>query len=250
MRIVLLAFMLTGWIGLRGAEAGADALVRRALAAEAALDTSAALRLFLQADALRPDDPAILQKISKQYSDRTLDVADVAAKRELATQALAYARRASALAPDDAVCTLSLAICYGKLGLYADTRTRIEDARRVRHYAELALRQDPHYAWAYHVLGRWHYEVARLGATKRWLVKLIFGGLPDASNAQAVALLGRAVELAPRCVAHRVDLGFAYLAAGRADDARASFRAALALPPTEKADALLLRQAREALGGS
>lgn len=234
-------------VAAAAAAADADALVRKGLAAETALDTATALHCFLQADALRPNDPAILQKISKQYSDSTLDTTEVAAKRERANQALAYAQRAHALAPDDAVCTLSLAVCYGKLGLYADTRTRIADARRVQHYAEAAIRQDPHYAWAYHVLGRWNYEVAKLGATKRFLVNLIFGGLPDASNERAVALLEHAVKLQPNCVAHRVDLGLAYRAAGDDARARASFQTALSLPSVEKPDDLLKRQARAAL---
>lgn len=229
----------------RGAEA--DALVRDALAAEAKLDCKQALELFLAADRARPNDPFILQKISRQYSDSTVDTTDLTEKRRLAAEALVYAKRADQLAPNNAVNVLSLAICYGKIGLFSDTRTKIENARHVREYAERALALDPAYDWAYHVLGRWHYEVAELGATKRFLVRLIYGGLPDASPTEAVRLLERAVALAPDALAHHIELGFALLATDQRDRARAEFERGLALPSREKHDEETKARARAAL---
>jgi Flp pilus assembly protein TadD len=202
---------------------------------------------LLQADDLRPNDPFILQKIARQYSDETLDTADPAAQKRLCQQALDYARRASKLAPDNAVCTLSLAICYGKLGLHSELDTRIKYARLVKHYAELAIKQDPKYAWAYHVLGRWHLEVAKLGATKRFLVGLVYGALPEASTAKAVALLQHAVALDPQNPDHQIDLGFACLANDQPQQAQAAFTAGLALPSTQKQDAAIKHRARAAL---
>ncbi|MBP6507382.1 MAG: hypothetical protein KA257_07435 [Opitutaceae bacterium] len=229
--------------------ADAAALVKSALAAEAALDSAHALEFFLAADAARPNDPFILQKISKQYSDTTAGTTDVAEKQRRVEQALVYAQRSSALAPDNAECTLSIAICYGKLGLYADVRTRIEYAKLVKESAERALAQNPDYDWANHVLGRWHYEVAGLGATKRFLVWLVFGGLPEASTAKAVAYLQRAVQLAPDNSAHHIELGFAYAANHQPELAQREWQAGLALPSLEKHDATTKRRARAALAG-
>ncbi|HTB80916.1 MAG TPA: hypothetical protein VK717_08520 [Opitutaceae bacterium] len=214
----------------------AGPLVQQALAAAARFDTKAALGLFLNADAARPNDPFILQKISEQYSDSMDDTHDPVEKKHLAEKALAYAQRAVALQPESAVNVLSIAISYGKLGLCSDTRTEVEYSRFVKDYAERALALDPNYDWACHVLGRWHYEVASLGATKRFFVKLIYGGLPPASTAEAVRLLRRASELAPQTVAHHVDLGFAYLADKQPGPARAEFERAVAMPPHEKYD--------------
>ncbi|MEO6873287.1 MAG: hypothetical protein ABI222_00555, partial [Opitutaceae bacterium] len=71
----LCAWLLPIWLALTVslAAADADSLLPRAFAAEAKFDTQAALPLFLQANALHPNDAAILQKISKQYSDATGD---------------------------------------------------------------------------------------------------------------------------------------------------------------------------------
>lgn len=227
--------------------AGADHLVGEALAAEARFDSKAALELFKRADAARPNDPFILQKLSRQFSDLTVDATDKTENRRLCAEALAYAKRAVELQPDNAVNVLSLAVCYGKLGLYSDNRTRIEYSRLVREYAEQAERLNPNFDYAHHVLGRWHYEVASLSGGTRFLVKLIYGGLPRASTSKAIWHLRRAVELSPTLPSHRVELGFALLADAQRDAARIAFEQALALPTQEKYDTEARRRALTAL---
>ena len=227
--------------------ASVDDVVKAALAAEARWDTPAALQLFKQADALRPNDAVILQKISKQYSDATSDTTNPVEKQKLSAEALAYAQRAVALDPQNPVHVLSVAICYGKLAGFSDTRTKLEYSRHVKEFAERALALKPGYDYAHHVLGRWHCEVATLGMGTRFLVKLIYGGLPDASTAEAVRQLRRATELAPEKPAHRVELGLALLADGQRDAARSTLEAALAMPKCEKYDDESFARARAAL---
>jgi len=224
-----------------------DPVLQAALAAEARFDTRAALGLFRQADALRPNDAVILQKISKQYSDATSDTTDPLERKRLSTEALAYALRAVALEPHNALNVLSVAICYGKLATFTDTRTKLEYSRHVKEYAEQALALSPDYDYAHHVLGRWNYEVATLGFGTRFLVRIIYGGLPDASTAEAVRQLRRATELSPGKPAHRVELGLALLADGQRDAARQTLEQALTMPKREKYDDEAFARARAAL---
>jgi tetratricopeptide (TPR) repeat protein len=225
----------------------ADPILKAALAAEARFDSKLALELFQQADAQQPNRPFVLRKISRQYSDLTIDTNDPAEKKRLCLKALEYGQRAFDLQPESAVNALSLAICYGKLGLYSNIRTRIEQSRLIRQYAEQALRLNPDYDYAHHVLGRWHYEVSSLGAGTRFIVRLVYGGLPSASTAEAVRHLQKAVDLSPHLPAHRVELGFALLASGQRESARKAFEEALTMPQQEKHDIEALARAREAL---
>jgi tetratricopeptide (TPR) repeat protein len=224
-----------------------DPLVRDALAAEARFDTNRALELFQAAAQTRPDNAFVQQKIARQYSDAEVDATAPAEKLRLARLALVHSQRAVELEPGNPVNVLSVAISYGKLGLHSDVRTRIGHSRLVREYAERALALDPNYDWAHHVLGRWHHEVASLGATTRLIVKVVYGGLPDASHADAVRHLERAVALAPDTLAHHVELGFALQATGRDPAARAAWERALTLPAREKHDEAAKARARAAL---
>ncbi len=229
------------------AAAPADDLVRAGLAAEAGLDSGRALELFKQADAAKPNDAFILQKIAKQYSDMVPDQKTDAAKKEIATQALAYAQRSVALEPTNGVYALSLAICHGHLALVSDIRTKVEYSRVIKEETEHALQLDPNYAWAHHLLGRWHYEVAAFGPIPRFFARIFYGGIPPASAEEGVAQLKRATELEPDELNHWVDLGFAYAATGNKTEARKCWEKGLALPNRGKHDPAAKTRAKEAL---
>jgi tetratricopeptide (TPR) repeat protein len=218
-----------------------------ALAAEARLDARRALELFLRADAAQPDNAFILQKIARQYSDLVDDQPGVADKKRYAQTALDYARRAAALNPEDPVNVLSVAICHGKLALYSDTREKVRNSRFVREDAERALALNPDYAWAHHVLGRWHYEVASLGTAEKFFVRLFYGGLPAASFDEGIRHLRRATELEPAELTHWLELGFACLADGQTDAARRHWAHGLAMPSRHKPDEPAKQRARAAL---
>lgn len=218
-----------------------------ALATEAKLDSARALVLFQQADAAKPGDAFILQKIAKQYSDLVPAQTTKEAKKEYATRGLEYARRSFELEPTNAVYALSLAICHGHLALVSDARAKVEYSRLIKEEAERSLQLDPDYAWAHHVLGRWHYGMAELGVTARWVARMLYGGLPPASLDEGVAHLQRATELDPGELNHWIELGFAYAAAGRTDEARAAWRRGLAMPDRTNHDPGAKRRTREAL---
>ena len=221
--------------------------MREAQAAETRQDSHAALQLLQEADAARPDNAFILQKIARQYSDLVVEQPTTDEKKRYAQIALDYSQRAVALDPRDPVNVLSLAVCHGKLALYGDTAAKVRYSRLVKEETERALALNPDYAWAHHLLGRWNYEVASLGAASRFLVRLIYGGLPDASYAEGIRELQRATELEPGELNHVLELGFAYAAAGQPEQARLQWTRGLAMPSRGKHDEPAKQRAREAL---
>lgn len=243
---LLLVVLALSWTAAR-ATPEAERLLAEAAAAEAALQPARAVELYLAAERLRPDDARLLQKIARQYSDLMEEKSDSTERRDLARRALTYAERARTLAPQDAVVALSVAICHAKLGLESPAREKVALSRVVRDEAERALALDPSYAWAHHVLGRWHHEISALGRVARWWVKTFYGGLPEASPEAGLRHLRRAVELEPGESAHHVELGLALADAGRKEEARATLERALAFPVTSHHHAAVLRRAREAL---
>jgi tetratricopeptide (TPR) repeat protein len=97
------------------------------------------------------------------------------------------------------------------------------------------------------VLGAWNFELAQMGTFTRTFVKVVYGGIPPASNEEAVKLFRKAVELAPDRVSHHAELGRAYAALGRKDEARIELRKALALPVREKDDPESKKRATQTL---
>lgn len=243
----LVAFVLCLAAPLQAEAASRDDALRAAEAAERASDLPRALEHYLAAEKAGPPDAELFQKIARQYSDLCSEQPDRQAQRTYAQRALSYAHRAVELEPGNAVYALSVAIAHGKLALASDTRDKVRYSRMVREEAERALALDPRYAWAHHILGRWHLEVAKLSGASRAVVGLFYGGLPSASAVDAVRHLERAVELEPGELQHHLELGFAYVAVGQPAKARGAFEKGLALPSTTHIDGPAKARARDAL---
>lgn len=197
---------------------------------------SEALSLYIKADATKPNDSEILRRISKQYAQLMLDATTSSERTELSRKALDAAKRAVAADPNNAQAHLSLAIVYGRIALNEPPRRKIEMSRLIKLEAETAARLDPKNDYAWHVLGRWNYEIANFNPLLKALAQAIYGKIPDASNEKAVECFQRAIELQPRRVIHHLELGRTYLALGEKQKARDELNKGLSLPSIDKDD--------------
>lgn len=223
------------------------ALVAEGDAFDAKLDTPRALEKYLEAEKLGAHDAETLYRIARQYALSMNDTASQSTQRDLGETALVYAKRAIAANPKSAKAQLSAAVCYGRLVPYVSSKTKVEYSRLIKDHAEIAMKLDPTDSYAWHVLGVWNYELAKMGPLMRGVVKVVYGGIPPASNEEAARLLRKAVELAPERVSHHVELGRTLLALGQKNEARAELQRGLALPSREKDDPESKRRAQEAL---
>jgi tetratricopeptide (TPR) repeat protein len=211
-------------------------LVKSGDSHEAKFQFDQALKYYLPAEKLEPDNVALLVKISRQYALRMNDLPKKADKIASGRKALEYGERAVALAPNECDPHLCVAICLGKLTPFMSNREMVEASRRIKVAAEKAVKIDPKNDYAWHLLGRWHQSLANIGGATRVLAGVIYGKLPDASNETAVECFQKAIALNPKRLVHVVELGRTYAMMGRKDEAKRFLQAGLAMPNKEKDD--------------
>jgi len=172
-------------------------------------ETQAALERYLQAEKLSPTNADIQIKLAAVYCD-LMHGKSKADQKTPAEQALACAQRAAADDPQSAKAHVCVAVCYAKNFPWCDNQTKINYSRQIKAEAEKAVALDPKYDLPYHMLGRWNCEVANMNFFLTGLVKLIYGGLPSASNEMAIQNFKKAIELAPTRIIHHLQLAHMY----------------------------------------
>lgn len=223
------------WLGATGARADFTELVKQGDVYDAQFKPEAALQYYLPAEELKPDDAALLVKIARQHVYRMSELSK-AGQLASGRTALSYAERAVKLAPNECDSHLALAICLGKLTPLMSNREGIEASRRIKTAAETAVKLNPKNDYAWHLLGRWHQELAQIGGVTRAVALVVYGGLPAASHDEAVRCFQKAVLLKPDRLIHSVELGRTFALMGRKDDAREWINKGLAMPDRDRDD--------------
>ena len=244
MKRLFLTIILFLALAVTGRNAGAefrlvDALLSRgepraALEQLQALETSAALK-----------DEVLWRKARAHYELARISREDEGRSAHL-NRAEYFARQAIAAAPQSDEGYKWLAIALGARAEHADVKTQIGLSRRIRENIEKALALDPDDDISQLVLSRWHYKVASLGFWSKTFVRLVYGGLPDASFARAEELLWQAIAEKDR-LAHRYSLAKVYHRMGEREAALEQLRRALTLPVTFPEEAEDLEKARRKL---
>jgi tetratricopeptide (TPR) repeat protein len=201
------------------------------------LQPAEALRFYLPAEKLDPDNPRLLVRISRQYRHLMSDAAKAKEKRLLGNTAVSYAERSVALAPSDPETHLALAISYGKMLPIEGSKQQIANSRLIKIAVDKVIELDPDNDLAWQVLGRWYRALADVGTVKRAFAEIAYGKLlPPAKYEDAVRCFEKAIELNPDRLMHYIELGRTYAQMDRDSDARKFIAKGLAMPETEKDD--------------
>jgi tetratricopeptide (TPR) repeat protein len=192
-----------------------------------------ALALFEEAEKIEPNNPGILLRISHTYFD-LIDETKPPEDVQDAERSLEYAKRALVLDPNNAKAHLGVAVGYGKLTDFVGSKTKVEYSKVIKDETEKSIAIDPADDFAWYLLGRWNFEVANIGGMLKFLANVVYGGLPAASNEEAVRCYKKAAEIAPQRLMHHSALARAYSALGKAELAVKEWRTVLSLKPTDK----------------
>jgi FimV-like protein len=193
-----------------------------------------------------PDNAEVLWRLSRTKVDIGEQRRRDEEREQFYQQAFEDAEAAIAADTTNARAYLAGAIAAGRVGLISGTRRKVEMSRSVKDYVDRAIELNPDLPAAYHVRGRWNYEVASLGFFSRTVVRAVYGGLPDASYEAAVENFERSIALDDRVV-DRLELARTYIAMDQEDQARTELQRALELPNKDPDDPQYKEEARELL---
>lgn len=211
-------------------------LVRQGEVFDLKLDAAQALAFYQQAEKVQPNNADILVRIARQYRHLMADAASKDEKLRLGRQALVYGQKAAALAPNNSDAQLSTAISYGKMLPYQDSGEQVRCSKLIKEGAEKAIKLNPRNDLAWHIIGRWHRNVAEISGFKKTLASLIYEKLPEASTENAVVCLEKAIEINPHRLIHYIELGRAHAQLGNKNEARKYLAKGLKMPTLEKDD--------------
>lgn len=211
------------------------------------LEAKEALQVYLELEKLQPDNADVLVRIARQYRHLMADASSNEEKLKLGKVALQYGKRAAAAGPSNSDAQLSCAISYGKMVPFLSKKDQVACSKMIKAGAEKAVKLDSSNDLAWHILGRWHRNVASVGGVKKMLASMIYDSLPEASNDEAVSCLEKAVKLNPGRLMHYVELGRVYAQVGRTSEACKYLEKGLAMPSVEKDDADAKAAAKELL---
>jgi len=193
---------------------------------------AAALSNYERAVQAEPKSYVALWKAAREAVDLGEFETNIPTRTALYVRATDYARRAVAANAYDAEGHFQLSRAVGRTALAANPRDRVKYAVEVRETALKALQFQPRHPGALHVLGVWNAEVMRLNGILRSVAKAFLGGqvLSSASWAEAIRYLELAVAVEPNRLVHHLDLARIFRDAGRPNEARAAYQAALRAP--------------------
>ena len=212
----------------------------------AKLQASEALKYYLPAEKLEPNNIRLLVHISREYRHLMSDETRRTSKIRLGSVAVDYAKRAVEIEPSDPEAQLALAISYGKLLPYEGYRQRFDSVRLIKNAADKAVELDPHNDLCWHVLGRWYQGLAEVDPLHRTLAQTL-GGLPPATYEEAANCFEKAMQLNPHRLMHYIALGKVYVEMGKKQEGCRLIEKGLAMKNTEKDDPQTKHEGEEIL---
>jgi tetratricopeptide (TPR) repeat protein len=130
-----------------------------------------------------------------------------------------YAEAALRINPNFSEANLVMAMAMGRMAMLLNGSDKIHAVSDIKKYAEVAIRSDPGNFKAYHVLGKWHYEVSSLNAFERMGVKVFYGGLPASSFAESIKYYEKSRSLNPEFALNYLEVAKAYIENNQVDKA-------------------------------
>ena len=205
---------------------------------ETNLDERAAFGKFKEALKLAPKNLIALTRSSEICSSIGNRETTSKTRDAYFNAALLYAQTAIKLYPESDLSNVSMAIAVGRIVLRKSGKDKIASVKDLKAYADKAIKINPNNFRAWHILGKWNYEVSNLTALERTAAKLLFGALPAASFATSIACYEKAKSINGTFVLNYLELAKAYKKNGELLKAKAALNTMLSLKNTTVDDGI------------
>jgi len=203
-------FSLFLFFSFRSAAQDVTALLNHGAQLESAFREEEALPVYENAAQLQPRNIValihcsdLLCRVGHRLKDRDKMIAYF-------HRAYGYAQRAYRVDSTNSDANVVMAFSLARLALDQNGKERVVSANQIRRYAEQAVRDDPGNFKAYHILGRWHFEVSSLNLLERTLARWFFGFLPESSLSECISNLEKSRALRPNFMLNYFELARAY----------------------------------------
>ena len=121
-----------------------------------------------------------------------------------------YAGISLKLDPGNAESNCVMAIALGRSSLNKGGKEKITTAKEIKKYVDIAIKKDPKNFKAWHVLGRWNYELSNLNIIERTAAKLLYGSIPLGTVKDAIIAFEKANSITDGFILNYFELAKAY----------------------------------------
>ncbi|MBP6432023.1 MAG: hypothetical protein KA319_09660 [Ferruginibacter sp.] len=224
-----------------------NAIIAEAKRLEAALNEKAAFNKFKEVLITQPNHLLALTKCSELCSRISKREKAKVVREVYYDMAKGYATKALAVDAKSSDANAAMAIAMGRAALEKSGKEKVAAVKDIKKYCDLAIIYNSNNAIAWHIIGKWHYEVSNLSGIERAAAKVFFGGLPSASLKESIAAFEKAQAINAGFVLNYLEIARAYKRNGEKLKAIAALKKLATLPNTTEDDANIKAEAAKLL---
>jgi tetratricopeptide (TPR) repeat protein len=224
-----------------------NAMLKEADRLEAVPDENGAYQKFKDILKLKPTNLHALSKCSELCSRIGKRQTDPKIRDSYYDAAKIYAQTALRIDPANADASCSMAMALGRSSMSKSGKEKINTAKEIRKYVDIALKTNPNHFLAWHILGRWHYEISNLNFFERTAVKLFYGGMPESSLDESIAAFEKSQSIVSGFILNYFELAKAYHRNDQNDKAIATLKVMLTLPNQTEDDSATKEEGKRLL---
>ena len=171
-----------------------------------------------------------------------------AARQEYFRKAEYLAKKAITTDPKNAEAHYTYALALGRMNEFASSKQKIANGKLIKTACDNAIKINSRHPGAYHILGRWHREIAGFNFVEKGMINTFFGGVPEGgSYDDAIECFSKAVLIQPASLLHKYELALTYYHRGEGDDyllCKIWCKKILEITPIEQDDIMLWEKAK------